>query len=1004
MNSAIDVSAKDVKNFSLDEVKKEIENLGFPLKKVSVSEVPIPKDVEIADESEAEYKRLLSEIHNLLIFLIEQYEIATGDESSYEVFVNALKTSILRLLQSMKFLVNIKFVNQQAVFFARVTVFKTVETIYEDLLNASVSFESDHFSKKTEMIFESIKLDPLKVSKSAKDYARWFIKNVTAITTTIDTMTSNDYFESCWNNQKFKQLRGEYEVFKEKALEIIKKSKGYIRLHGVIETDFYTAIIDEDKKKIRIIVRKPMEDLIPLDLEKIEAELEKINAYEPYDIEVEIPDELLDSFPLLDVNEVQPQHAYRPIRVRGVVANIFPKTYRLWRTRVFDKEEGYKTRFILFPEVLYDETGKKVKPIPAVDNVRVETQEGEIQLLPEITEKSRVPTKSIKFVAENELVDKLLAGERYEFIAIPFYMNPLNMNEEMYLYITKATRIDQIEVLRITEGDIERFKEFLKSIEKKYDKQIEEIYKAYGIKLTPALYSLVISFAPEVRPDFYNIILKLAILIAGVKGYLKNGRKEIHVLIIGEPSTGKTHTARELTKIHPKAMYASGKSATGRGLTVAVNYDKKTQRWYAMAGVIVLADGGIAIIDELDKSKPEDISNLYEALEDGKVTVARAGIFSSFPARTGVIGIANPPGHVITSLKDVTSIFKKINLEPAFVSRFDIIAIIKDETTYEQDIEDAEYIIKHARGEKFETPMDYDFLKKYIVYASSLKPQINDDVARYIAKKYAELREEARKSGDTAYSIKKRNLEGILRIVTAIAKLNLRENVTKDDVDLAISLMTITQKIRELGEKVDSVNKRTLKEQLKEQILTRGMSEITDEQIEYLSDAIVKTYNYDEGLRDEIKSKILEILSKDFVKEGLIKVFTKGNTVKWVVANKRLYEFAEKKAPEKWLEKNDDERNKEIENKIMSIVETSGRITEEDFNSIKANIKEEYGEVSDFEIEERIDKTISNLEDKGVLVPKVEDGRFVWVRVPRVEPSENEPPLEDVPEEEENDR
>lgn len=77
-------------------------------------------------------------------------------------------------------------------------------------------------------------------------------------------------------------------------------------------------------------------------------------------------------------------------------------------------------------------------------------------------------------------------------------------------------------------------------------------------------------------------------------------RENIHVLLVGDPGIGKSTLLDACCKVAPKAVYSTSSHMTGPGLTASV---RQVQGRYAVdAGLLVLADGGVCCIDEIDKA------------------------------------------------------------------------------------------------------------------------------------------------------------------------------------------------------------------------------------------------------------------------------------------------------------------------------------------------------------------------------------------------------------------
>ena len=118
-----------------------------------------------------------------------------------------------------------------------------------------------------------------------------------------------------------------------------------------------------------------------------------------------------------------------------------------------------------------------------------------------------------------------------------------------------------------------------------------------------------------------NRILKEAALycIIGADRIEKEGdnpiRGDLNLLIVGDPGQGKSELGKIIARMSPKSFYVSGKGSTGVGLTVSTLQDPTTKAYMLKPGACVLADNGIAVIDEFDKIDPKDRSSLHEVME-----------------------------------------------------------------------------------------------------------------------------------------------------------------------------------------------------------------------------------------------------------------------------------------------------------------------------------------------------------------------------------------------------
>jgi len=222
---------------------------------------------------------------------------------------------------------------------------------------------------------------------------------------------------------------------------------------------------------------------------------------------------------------------------------------------------------------------------------------------------------------------------------------------------------------------------------------------------------------------------------------------------------------------------------TAAGLSAAVIREKNT--FMLEAGVVVLADQGIACIDEFDKMKEDDRSALHEQMEQQTVTIAKGGIFATLNARTSILAAANPIFGKYDPYKNLTD---NITLPIPLLTRFDLIFVIKDTPTPAQDERLATHILDvHRRGTFTEPPpVQFDLMKKYITYAKKISPKLTTEAENRLKEFYLQLR---RSVAEGQIGATPRTLESLIRLSSARARLMLREQVLEEDALAAIALM-----------------------------------------------------------------------------------------------------------------------------------------------------------------------------------------------------------------------
>jgi len=265
-------------------------------------------------------------------------------------------------------------------------------------------------------------------------------------------------------------------------------------------------------------------------------------------------------------------------------------------------------------------------------------------------------------------------------------------------------------------------------------------------------------------------------------------RGDINILLIGDPGTAKSQLLKFVAKIAPRAVYTTGKGSSAAGLTAAVVRDKLTGEFYLEAGALVLADKGVAVIDEIDKMDAKDRVALHEAMEQNTVSISKAGIVATLNARAAVLAAANPAfGRYLPN----RTVAENIDLPVSLLSRFDLIFVIRDEPREDFDSSVAGHILDLHSGkvpESFRDVLRPEFLRKYIMYARRyIRPVLSEEAKERIRRFYLEMRRKYQGPG-TAIAITARQLEALIRLTAAEAKMRLSPIATGEDAERAIRL------------------------------------------------------------------------------------------------------------------------------------------------------------------------------------------------------------------------
>uniref|UniRef100_A0A3B3B4M9 DNA helicase MCM8 n=1 Tax=Oryzias melastigma TaxID=30732 RepID=A0A3B3B4M9_ORYME len=348
---------------------------------------------------------------------------------------------------------------------------------------------------------------------------------------------------------------------------------------------------------------------------------------------------------------------------------------------------------------------------------------------------------------------------------------------------------------------------------------LKELYAVQEIQSQCNLASLVLSY-----PQLVKAALALALFGGRQKLTGKNSvpvRGDPHILIVGDPGLGKSQMLQAVCNVAPRGIYVCGNSTSTTGLTVSLSRDAGSGDYALEAGALVLADQGLCCIDEFDKLGSQQQA-LLEAMEQQSVSLAKAGIVSSLPARTSVVAAANPVGGHYNRGKTVS---ENLKMGSALLSRFDVVFLLLDIPDESHDRCLSEHVMANRTGkgrtsgavvtrsngesetsillqhsdmplsERLQVPagqsldlIPASLLRKYISYARQyVHPTLSPEAAQTLQDFYLSLRSQASSADSTP--ITTRQLESLIRLTEARAKLELRETATKSDAEDVVEIM-----------------------------------------------------------------------------------------------------------------------------------------------------------------------------------------------------------------------
>ncbi|XP_011087918.1 probable DNA helicase MCM9 isoform X1 [Sesamum indicum] len=590
------------------------------------------------------------------------------------------------------------------------------------------------------------------------------------------------------------------------------------RLHYPLHVDF-AELMDDNPSLSHLIFSQPTEYLPLFDESAVWAQkviFEDFKKMENASVKAYVHVRINVCGSPLECPETFPSIGRVRVKHRGILLTLKGTVIRSGAVKMIEGQKIYecrvcKHRFKVYPEV---ETRNSISrptfcPSQSCESTRFQIvedkkichdyQEIKIQESTQLLGVGAIP-RSIPVILKDDLVDIVKAGDDVIVTGVltakwSSDMKDVRCDLDPVLVANYVRRMNELKSdIDIPEDIIMKFKQFWSD------------FKDTPLKGRNAILR---GICPQV---FGLFTVKLAValtLIGGVQHVDASGTKvrgESHLLLVGDPGTGKSQFLKFAAKLSNRSVITTGLGSTSAGLTVTAVKDGG--EWMLEAGALVLADGGLCCIDEFDSMREHDRATIHEAMEQQTISVAKAGLVTTLSTRTIVFGATNPKGQYDPD----QPLSVNTTLSGPLLSRFDIVLVLLDTKNPQWDAVVSTHILSEAEERKgnhddnLNDIWSLTMLRRYIHFVKGyFKPVLTKEAEKVISSYYQLQR---RSATQNAARTTVRMLESLIRLAQAHARLMFRNEVTRLDAITAIlcieSSMTTSAIVDSVGNALHS--------------------------------------------------------------------------------------------------------------------------------------------------------------------------------------------------------